>query len=460
MRYWRAASLRFDLIGSRKCLAFHGKTGSRIPVCLIAAGLFGAILVTPTLALAANSAGPADTMSTTVKTAFLLSCIPAVMVLLLQDMRFWLRALMALLAWLISVALIIFGTVFFSTPKGSQNNKWLVSEEERWQNNGARQAACAGNLPLLKRELNYGNWDTDSKLRLFRECALATHNPAVLSVLLEDLRKQEGGSGAEAHCPFLDATMQTLDVKLIEVFTEQDLSLACSQTPWWNPLIYAEKLDSETIIPWLYFLANHGINLAEVRGSESLLVFALENGDARLINFALDLGIDPFSSPSKSSPWTPLQSWTLRRFGIRPTSYLQSRTNKLTSNEIASIQHRLRELNASEANLVLTEGRRFSDWQLAEDGGASLFRYVMKQGASLDWPSETGQGMLRGNTPISAPLYEVLNQLSDKQLQLLACPRNINSEGRHSLYAEASKANNQVLIELLERRKLQRDCQF
>lgn len=450
MMVWRAASLHSEVSVNRRSPAGLGWL----------AGVGGLLLATPMLALAANSAGPADTMSTTVKTAVLLSCIPAVMVLLLQDMRLWVRAMMAILAWLASVALIIFGTVFFSTPKGSESNKWLVSEEERWQNNGARQAACAGNLPLLKRELNYGNWDTESKLRLFRECAVMTRNPKVLDVLLDDLQKQESSKSGEAHCPFLEITMQTLDVSLIEVFTARDLSLNCSQTPWWNPLIYAEKLDSEAIIRWLHFLANHGINLAEVRGSESLLIFAFENGDAQLINFALDLGIDPFSSASKSSPWSALQSWTLRRFGVRPTSYLQSRNHKLQANEIAAIQHRLRELNATEANLVISEGRRFSDWQLAEDGGAGLFRYVMKQGASLDWPSETGQGMLRGNTPISAPLYEVLNQLSDKQLQLLACPRNINGEARHSLYADALKSNNQVLIELLERRKIQRDCQF
>ncbi len=417
-------------------------------------------LTVPGLSQAANSAGPADTMSTTVKTAFLLSLIPTAMVLLLHDIKLWLRALFALVAWLASVALIILGTVLFSTPKGSENNKWLVSDEERWQSNGARQAACAGNIPLLKRELNYGNWDTDSKLRLFRECAVDTRNAKVLDVLLDDLKKQNGGKLSEAHCPYLDIAMLTMDQRLLEVFTEHDLSLSCSQTPWWNPLIYAETLQTENIINWLYFLAKHGINLAEVRGSESLLVFAFENADARLIHFALDLGIDPYSAPSKSSPWSPLQSWILRRHGIRPTSFLQSRSLTLQAAEVAAIQARLRELNALEANLVLSEGRRFSDWQLADDGGAALFRYVLRQGASLDWPTEQGQGMLKGSTPISAPLYEVLNQLNDKQWQQLACPRSIAGDHMHPLYDEARQANNQVLLELLERRKIKRDCRF
>lgn len=414
-------------------------------------------LALPLSCAAANSAGPADTMSTTVKTACLLSLIPAVVVLLLQDFKLWLRLAMALLSWSGSVALIIFGTVLFSTPKGSENNKWLVSDEERWQNNGARQAACAGNLPLLKRELNYGNWDSDSKLRLFRECAVDTRNTKVLEILLDDL-KQSTAKVSEAHCPYLEIAMLTMDQRLLKVFTDHDLSLACSQTPWWNPLIYAETLQTESIINWLYFLANHGINLSEVRGSESLLVFAFENGDARLIHFALDLGIDPYSSPSKSSPWSPLQSWALRRHGIRPTSFLQSRSIKLETAEINSIQARLRELNAGEANLILSEGRRFNDWQLAEDGGAALFRYVVKQGAMLDLPAEQGQAMLKSTTPISAPLYEVLNQLSDKQWQQLACPRSISGDHIHPLYEEVLQANNQVLKDLIERRKIKRDC--
>jgi hypothetical protein len=400
--------------------------------------------------------------------AALIALIPAFIAALWLKAPIQLRMIFAAGIWIAAGLLIVVGNVMFLSSKAklrsSEEQKQQMEEVESWQKNALRIAACGHDLPGVRRELENAQVGEDVKRRVFDECAVPQANAEVLEIFLDDLLKRPSTDGKQKHCVYLlDIFENSLNVKLLEAFAERKLTLNCDfgkESMWWLTIKRSPTLPSEQLLLWLHYLQRHEVDLARSNGGESLLTFAFDNLDAQLIQFALDLGIDPYQPSADENSWSPLQIWTLRRFGFRPTGLLRSPTIRLKAQDVAAIQSRLRELTPKEANFQMGNGRRFDSWVQTPDGGdgAALFRYVIQKGARIDLPDNIGMGMINGAMKVTPDFLSALDELTNEQLQLLACPLSSSGDRKHMLYADAKKSGNTELVNFLERRKIKQGC--
>ena len=338
--------------------------------------------------------------------------------------------------------------------------QYKKSEQEKqsnWEKLSLRVAACNAQLPALKQELASGQYSQDIKIHLVEDCAVAKTNPAVLGTMLDDLLNTEQAVNKTTHCAYLNPVLRSLDTRLLQEFVNRKLSLLCSspaeygQTApsWWDIWRYsAPPLPHQQLVTGLRYLEQHGIDLKQVVGERSLLSLAFERCDVNAIHFALDLGMDPYPDPASYNLLSAAQTWTLQRF---------SHLCNYSSAESAGIQARMRDLSSQEADALAAKMHIKLGLESMRNGGADFFSYLLARGVALERLST--YGIPYSTTAISPELGAALNQLSDQQLAKLICPVDDKGEHQNSLYQEAIRSNNQVLVDLLKKRKMKPGCE-
>ncbi|MBC3907318.1 hypothetical protein [Undibacterium umbellatum] len=358
------------------------------------------------------------------------------------------------------VAFYVLSAIFIKSRLQDESKKNADATKLQWQQNPLRIAACAADLPALEMALEHATEEKDRISGVVEECAVKSANTAVMKVLLQHKLKQRSGEGnnrADLHCAYLAPAMAATNVALLEVFVEQGLKLDCSDyggPMWWRGLSAAHSLPAHHVLAWLHYLQSHELDLREQKGDRSLLSSAMRSLHAPVILFALDLGMDPYADAGANYyGLSMMQYWTIRRFDEgSATSKAQ-----LTMEEKNTVQARLRELTAVEANFQHAHtSSRFKEWDHLSDGGAALFAYLLERGAAVRL-DQGGGSMVDGYRSTSPQLIAVLDSLSDEQLRLLSCP-GATSGQRRTLYDDARGARNHSLLQFLERRKMQHAC--
>jgi len=395
----------------------------------------------------------------------------------------------ALLVWC-ALIMAFFAQRWLQQRRSSEQHVAQRQQESRdldqaWQQLPLRVAACAGDLagvralmaaPAAAKPVH----ELDEKVRLARECAIERPQPEVLGLLLDDAvyRDAERPGGAEAIAKLV---FQTLDLELLSALMHkrQDGQLPLSDSSalrlWQQVLLESHQRSPEQKLAWLRALRAQGLDLRQGDAAGmSLLQLAFETQAAPLIEYALSLGSDPYASRSyrvdvkmprgqargaqagdapeirvESYSWSPLQSWTLRKFGFVERAEDRRRLPPLSEAEIAAIERQLRPLQPQEAAL-----RRGSYALRTEmpDGGAALLAHMLERGVQLDIADAAGQGLIQADKTYTPQLLAVLAGLSDAQLQQLNCPVH----ARSSLQLRADVANNQALLAVLAGRTLRR----
>nr|WP_315484402.1 hypothetical protein [uncultured Undibacterium sp.] len=358
-----------------------------------------------------------------------------------------------------------------------------VADDLMWKNTPLRIAACRADLGSLRNLVNQEKKATelDLKLKVAKECAVGREQAEVLAVLLDDpiYHSEDNLGGILA---ISEAVFDSMDVQLLQVLLQKKTHLPKERL---HEFYLATLLKNDTKTPeqkllWLRALSENGIDLNYVSSSgSSLLRVAFETQAAPIIHYALDRGIDPYAAvvnnvsvtierriknsnnstileKSERFSWSPLQSWTLRRFGYTWPKQWEHREKipLLSEQEVMAINRRLRDLTPAEASLG------FEDFRLrtnTPDGGASLFAYMLERGVKLDIADAFGKSLLSAYMPYSEQLMGVLAKLEDKQLQQLICPSVQLGTRPVSLIDEAREThNNKELITFLESRQLKR----
>nr|WP_314860952.1 hypothetical protein [uncultured Undibacterium sp.] len=357
-----------------------------------------------------------------------------------------------------------------------------VADDLMWKNTPLRIAACRADLGSLRNLVNQEKKATelDLKLKVAKECAVGREQAEVLAVLLDDpiYHSEDNLGGILA---ISEAVFDSMDVQLLQVLLQKKTPLPKERL---HEFYLATLLKNDTKTPeqkllWLRALSENGIDLNYVSSSgSSLLRVAFETQAAPIIHYALDRGIDPYAAVIKTVnvniqkrikgvgittlekteqfSWSPLQSWTLRKYGY--TWPQQKDRNRkipvLSEQEVVAVNRRLRDLTPTEASLGFQNFKLRTD---TPDGGASLFAYMLERGVKLDIADASGKGLLSAYMPYSEQLMGVLAKLEDKQLQQLICPSVQLGTRPVSLIDEAREThNNKELITFLESRQLKR----
>ncbi|MFZ6799521.1 hypothetical protein [Undibacterium sp. Di24W] len=362
-----------------------------------------------------------------------------------------------------------------------QSQTAAVADDLMWKNTPLRIAACRADLASLRNLVNQEQKYTelDLKIKVAKECAVGREQAKVLEILLDDpiYHSEDNLSGPLA---ISEAVFDSMDVQLLQVLLQKKTRLPKERLHelYLTTLIKNDTKTPEQKLLWLNALSQNGINLNYVSSSgSSLLRVAFETQAAPIIHYALDKKIDPYAGVIKTVnviiekriessgattlekteqfSWSPLQSWTLRRFGYTwPKQKEQNRKIPvLSEQEVVAINRRLRELTPDESTLRLQTFQLRTD---TPDGGASLFAYMLERGVRLDIADASGKGLLSAQIPYSDQLITVLAKLEDRQLQKLVCPLTQLGTPPVSLIDEAKKYHNQALITFLESRQLKR----
>lgn len=341
--------------------------------------------------------------------------------------------------------------------------------EQIWRNSPLKEAACNADLTKLKTILSSSNFNRRDMRRAFEDCAVAQANAEVADLLLDHILRPEYTQDKTAHCTYLTPVFRqigkSINLEVLALFARRKLSLDCRegvrQIPtWWSETQQSNAMSDPNFSQYLSYLASQGVDLYVDLGGRNLLSYAMEFGDAKTIALVLNEQSKPYTLLAKSSDWTALQYWILRRHGYQssPQIYGARVIPKLSDQERASIQAQLRELTPDEANFLNRDGWRFSNWGDFPDGGAALFRYLRQRGAKLHIPNQYGIGIFNGRTTFSPALIAELDQLKDTEMRELSCPIDNTGAVKMPLYAESKLHQNRSITDYLDKRRLSSAC--
>ena len=342
----------------------------------------------------------------------------------------------------------------------------LAEEERKWQSSSFRAAACGTDHALFEKELHSGVYDKTYKQRALKDCLIPKSDVAGLRSILLDLSpKDQGKTTTFAYCDYLRPVLVSLDVRLIEVFVEQNLSLNCQLTaflaeqprklaeneePSWWDMLGKSTAPGGIILTALKYLQAHGVDLKRHVDGRSLLLLAVEHENFAAIHFALDLGLDPNERNFYGRDLSPAQTWVLQRFRD------VNKPSRSTA-EWQSVQARLGEMTPRQAEFMALKLHRKVNLDMLANGGADMLAYLIQRGASLRKLNRNGS-LIFGNTRLSPEVLAVLNQLSDTQLAEFICAEHDKEGDAYPLFAKAIEEKNQPLITLLTQRKMPLTC--